>query len=159
MDARDDLGRRGEIIFCARITDFCGRGIPYFRPYFLGEKARTLDFLVELVGAGERTCFFFVQVKTTRKGRTKAEGRLKVGLSGADVQHFALVPAPTYLVGIDEPQEAAYVLAILDGMDQPIASIPTAFPINCTNLPRLYDEVSRFWSDRDMARRSSVFSE
>lgn len=158
MDARDDLGRRGEIIFCARITNFCGRRIPYFRAYFLGEKTQTLDFLVELVDAENPTRFFFAQVRTTRKGYTRNERRLKVGMSAEDVRRFALVPAPTYLMGIDEPQEIAYCLAILHGMKGPIASLPTAFPLDCTHLPRLYDEVNEFWSGRDMARRSSVFS-
>jgi hypothetical protein len=158
MSVRDDIGRRGEIIFCARITNFCGRSIPYFRPYFLGEKAQTLDFLVELVDAEEHTRFFFVQVRTTQKGYTRKERRLKVGMSAKDVRRFSLVPAPTYLVGIDEPAEIAYCLAILHGMKGPIASLPTAYPLDCTHLARLYDEVNGFWSGRDTARRTSVFS-
>jgi hypothetical protein len=158
MDARDDLGRRGEIIFCARITNFCGRSLPYFRTHFLGEKTQTLDFMVELVDAAEHTRFFFAQVRTTWKGYTKKERRLKVGMPAEDVLRFSLVPAPTYLVGVDEPQEIAYCLAILHGMKGPIASLPTAFPLDCTHLPRLYDEVNGFWLGRDMARRSSAFA-
>jgi hypothetical protein len=49
MAAQDDIGSRGEALFVARILNFCGRPLPYFRPRFLGEKARTLDYLVELV--------------------------------------------------------------------------------------------------------------
>jgi hypothetical protein len=81
MAAQDDIGGRGEAIFHARIMDFCGRPLPYFRPRHLGEKARTLDFFVELVDPGERLLFFFAQVKTTRKELTKKGKRLKVEMS------------------------------------------------------------------------------
>jgi hypothetical protein len=57
MAASDDIGSRGEYLFSALIMNFCGRPVPYFRPRFLGEKARTLDFLVELVDAGDQLLF------------------------------------------------------------------------------------------------------
>src|SRR5947209_4472161 len=99
MAAHDDIGSRGEAIFSVRITDFCGGSRPYFRPYFLGEKARTFDYLVQLVGAGRKTPFFFVQVKTTRLGYTKKHPRrLRVSMPGIDVKRFSSLPAPTYLV-------------------------------------------------------------
>ena len=158
MAAQDFIGSRGESLFCARILNFCGRPFPYFLPRFLGEKAQTLDFLVELVDAGDPTLFFFVQVKTTRKGFTRRDKRLKIEMSGVDVRRFSLVPAPTYLVGIDEPGEGAYLLPVLEGMKTTISSIPTTYPLDCTNLGRLYGEVKQFWSSRDMTRRSSVFS-
>jgi len=47
MAAQDDIGSRGEFIFCTRIMNFCGRDLPYFRSRFLGEKAQTFDYLVE----------------------------------------------------------------------------------------------------------------
>jgi hypothetical protein len=138
--------------------DFCGRNLPYFRPRFLGEKARTLDYLVELVSPEERTAFFFVQVKATRQGYTRAGRRLKVGMSGPDVRRFALVPAPTYLVGVDEPDEVGYLVAILHGMAEPISSIPTDYPLDRTVFPALYREVEQFWAGRDMTRRHSAFA-
>ena len=49
LPARDGIGSRGEFIFCARIMNFCGRILPYFRPRFFGEKAETFDYLVELL--------------------------------------------------------------------------------------------------------------
>lgn len=158
MPARDDIGSRGEFIFCTRIMDFCGRNLPYFRPHFLGEKAQTFDYLVELVDAPSGIPFFFVQVKATRKGYTKGKARLKVGMAGADVRRFSLLPAPTYLVGIDESEEVGFLLAILHGMQGPIASVPTDFPLDCPSLPRLWQEVEQFWAGHDMARRQSVFS-
>jgi hypothetical protein len=158
MAARDDIGSRGEFIFCARIMDFCGRDLPYFRPRFLGEKARTLDYLVELVDTGARTSFFFVQVRTTQQGYTKKGRRLKVGISGTDLRRLSLIPAPTYLVGVDEPGEVGYILAVLEGMSDPIPSLPAEFPLDARNLPRLFQEVEQFWTGRDMTRRQSVFS-
>jgi hypothetical protein len=129
MGARDDIGSRGESIFSTRIMNFCGRPLPYFRPYFLGDKAQTFDYLVELVDAGDRTPFFFAQVKTTRKGYTKKHPRrLKVGMPGSDVKRFSLMPAPTYLVGIDEPGEVVYILAILEGM---VRWTPLSRPKKC----------------------------
>jgi hypothetical protein len=158
MAAQDDIGSRGEYLFGARMMSFCGRELPYFRPRFLGEKARTLDFLVELVCPGDRTPFFFAQVKTTRKGYTKKGRRLRVEMSGADVRRACSVPAPTYLIGFDEPQEVGYIYPILHGMADDVSSIPTTYPLDSSNLPRLYDEVEQYWSSRDMRMRSSVFS-
>jgi hypothetical protein len=158
MAAQDDIGSRGEYLFSARIMNFCGRDLPYFRPRFMGEKARTMDFLVELVCPGDRTPFFFAQVKTTRKGYTKRDRRLKVEMAGADVRRACLIPAPTYLIGLDEQREIGYILPILEGMADNISSIPTTYPLDCTNLPRLYDEVDQFWSSRDMRMQTSVFS-
>lgn len=158
MAARDDIGSRGEYLFSARIMNFCGQPLPYFRPRFLGAKAQTLDFLVELVGTGERTLFFFAQVKATRRPLTRKDRRLRVEIAADEVRRAAQVPAPTYLIGVDEQAEEAYIVPILDGMTRALPSIPTTFPLDCTNLPRLYAEVEQFWSSRDMRRRASVFS-
>src|SRR5260221_690622 len=128
MTARDEIGSRGEFIFSARIMTFCGRKRPYFVPYFLGEKAETFDFMVELVDAGDRTPYFFAQVRTTQKGYTrKNPRRLKVGMSATEVELLALKPAPTYLVGVDEPGDVGYLVGILEGMNTAISSIPTTF--------------------------------
>jgi hypothetical protein len=158
MAAQDDIGSRGEALFVAQILNFCGRPLPYFRPRFLGEKAPALDYLVELVDPGDRTLFFFAQVKATRRGLTKKDRRLRVEMSAADVRRATLVPAPTYLIGIDERAEAGYILPLLHGMKRAITSMPTAYPLDCTNLPCLYAEVEQFWSSRDMAQTTSVFA-
>jgi len=158
MAGRDDIGSRGEFVFCARIMAFCGRRRPYFRPYFLGEKAEVFDFFVELVDAGDRTPFFFVQVRSTQKGCTKKHPRrLKVGISATDVELFSLKPAPTYLVGIDEPADAGYIVGIVEGMNTTISSIPTTFPLDCTTLPLLHQEVQQFWAGRNMVRTHTRF--
>jgi hypothetical protein len=61
-------------------------------------------------------------------------------------------------VGIDEPGEVGYILAVLEGRADPMPGLPTDYPLDATNLPRLFREVEQFWSGRDMARRRSVFS-
>ena len=39
-----------------------------------------------------------------------------------------------------------YILPILEGMmTDNISSIPTTYPLDCTNLPRMYDEVEQFF--------------
>jgi hypothetical protein len=42
-------------------------------------------------------------------------------------------------------------------MSDSLSSLPTDFPLDRTNLPRLFQEVKQFWASRDMARRQSVF--
>src|SRR5258708_23297462 len=125
MAERDDIGSRGEYLFCTRITAFCGRTRPYFRPYFLGEKAETIDFLVELVDAGDKTPFFFVQVRTTRKDftQTQTPPRLRVEVSERDVRRMVAYPAPTYIVGVHEGEERVFIISVHGSMSAAIPSI------------------------------------
>jgi len=156
----DDIGTRGEALFFVLLTQFCGRSRPFFRPHFLGDKFATLDYLVELVDAGSATPFFFVQVKTTTQGYTKQKDgkrRLKIQVSEADVRRMVLYPAPTYIVGIDERAEVGYIISANEEHLGRISSLPMDFPLNCTNLERLWNEVKVFWSQRDMRLRNSVF--
>src|SRR4051794_25785823 len=88
MGIADFIGGRGEAIAFARLSQVCREDdLPYFWPHYLGEKCETFDFLVELVDAGERTPFFFVQVKATRKEytRTQLPPRLRAEVSEKDV--------------------------------------------------------------------------
>ena len=74
MGIADFIGGRGEAIAFARLARVCrtDADLPYFWPHYLGEKCPTFDFLVELLDAGEKTPFFLVQVKVTRKEYTEA---------------------------------------------------------------------------------------
>src|SRR4051794_27024176 len=104
MPTKDDIGNRGEAIFKVRITDPHGpRKEPLFRPYPLGEKFPTLDFLVELVGVrAGRVAYFFAQVKATTRGLTRRPPvRLNVRVSQEDIDRMLIYPGPTYVVGID----------------------------------------------------------
>ncbi len=104
--AADDIGNRGHCLFSLRMTEICpNRSEPYFRPTFLGDKYRTFDYLVELVGS--EAYFFLVQVKSTRQGYRQSGGtrRLRVNVDRDDVRRMAASPIPAYLVGIDEREE------------------------------------------------------
>lgn len=158
MTERDDIGNRGEALLKAQFTDFCGRAKPLFRSYFLGEKTEHVDFLVELVESAVAKAFFFVQIRSTALGFTrKAPRRLKVGIAGDILATLALIPAPVYVVGMDIVGRTGFLLAVLEGMSDPLPSFPTDFPLDCANMVRLYQEVEAYWSSRDMCRRDSFF--
>src|SRR5205823_8391614 len=107
MEITDFIGGRAEAIAFARLVRICrtDSDLPYFWPHYLGEKCETFDFLVELVDADERTPFFFIQVKATRKDLTTTQTppRLRAEVSEKDVRRMVAFPAPTYVIGVHEP--------------------------------------------------------
>jgi hypothetical protein len=119
----------------------------------------SFDFLVELVDAGPTTPFFFVQVKTTRKDytRTQRPPRLRVEISEEDTRQMVAFPAPTYVIGVHEREERAFVISVHEGMSEAIPSITTAHELNGATLLRLWQEVRGFWQGRDMRRTMSSF--
>jgi hypothetical protein len=142
----DFIGTRGEAICFILLSKFNPtRGLPLFKPQFLGDKYETLDFIVELVNSDERTYFFFVQVKATTQGYTKRERRLQARLTKNDAVKLASYPAPTYVVGIDEHNESGYITTISRSAPKGIPSISTQFPINHQNLELLWTEVREQW--------------
>jgi hypothetical protein len=161
MGITDFIGGRGEAIAYKQLTQPCrpDSDLPYFWPHYLGEKAETVDFLVELVDAGEMTPFFFVQVKSTRKAYTRKQKprRLRVEVSEADVLRMVAYPAPTYVIGVQADDERAFIVSVHGTMRDSIPSITTAHELNCDTLKRLWDEVLTFWQVRDMARVTSSF--
>ncbi len=159
MGNADVIGERGESIAFTLLTKICrADDTPYFWPHHLGAKCETFDFLVELVGAGEQTPFFFVQVKSTRKEFTTREiPRLVAGVSAEDIRRMVNFNAPTYVVGIREDLERGFIVSVHGTMDKPISSITTAHEVNCKTLKRLWDEVRAFWDKRDMVRTDSHF--
>src|SRR5438270_9685356 len=154
---RDYIGKRGERIFEVLILDPCGRQNPFFDPVYLGDKFPTLDYYVELVGAGARY-YFLVQIKSTREGYRALGGRrrLRVELNQKDIDRMVAFPAPTYAVGIDEGARRGYILSV-NAARRGISTFPTKFPLSCANLRRLWNEVNTFWSRRDMALTGSYF--
>ncbi len=161
MEIRDFIGGRGEAIAFTRLVRLCrtDTDLPYFWPHYLGEKAETFDFLVELVDAGAMTPFFFVQVKTTRKRftRTQRPPRLRVEVSEHDVRRMVAYPAPTYVIGVHTDEERAFIVSVHGTMGESIPSITTAHELTCETLKRLWDEVLAFWRGRDMTRPTSSF--
>ena len=157
MPPRNDIGDRGEHIFRVRITDPVGPNrMPLFRPVHLGEKFETLDFFVELIDPPAGRAYFFVQVKSTSQGYTKATpARLKVQVNQADIDTLRVYPAPTYVVGIDEKAERAYIVSVNDTAMGRISSLPTTYSLNAANLLLLWQEVEGFWRTKNMTFTSA----
>ena len=156
--AADDIGDRGQWLFCLLLTQICpGRNEPYFRPRYLGDKYPTFDYLVELVGS--EAYFFFAQVRATRQGYRKGGGprRLRVNVSWEDVQRMIASPVPAYVVGIDEPQEVGYLLSMNEPRQAGLGGLPARHPLDCGNLKWLWQEVRNFWASRNMVLTGSHF--
>jgi hypothetical protein len=157
MDKKDHTGKRGESIAVVRLTEVCQvNDMPYFLAHFLGDKCPLFDALVELVGAGDNTPFFFAQVKSTREGYN-TKGRLRVKVSKSDVLGMILYPAPTYVIGIDERAERAFVIGVHGSMDKSISSLNAGHELNCGTLKLLWDEVKDYWKDKKMEQKTSQF--
>lgn len=160
MAAHDDTGKRGENLCATFLTDFFGRNEPFFRLCFLGDKWPGFDFLVDLVGTGEATRFFLVQVRATRLGYTKtAPIRLRIKVSSAEVRRILLCPIPAYIIGIDNEKEVGFLYSVRDNTQGSISSLPTTFPINCDNLKKLWEEVAAFWDRFGNPKMRSIFSD
>lgn len=113
----------------------------------MGEKWPVVDFLVELIGAGDMKPYFFAQVKTTREGYTRGRRRLKVKIGAGDMRRLASYPAPTYIVGVDDDDDRgeAYIVSANGEWMSNLPSLPTLFPVNRDNQDRLWEEVYDFW--------------
>jgi Domain of unknown function (DUF4365) len=147
VDRREIIGERGEAIFRVLITRrHPTRGYLFDHPRFLGDKKRTIDFHVELFHDDTLIPFFFVQVKSTSEGYTNRENRLKIQVNEVDMRRLAAYPAPTYIVGIDEPNEQGYIISANGESRSGISSICTSYPLNSEVLALLWDEVFAYWS-------------
>jgi hypothetical protein len=159
MAARDLIGKRGEAIVCACLTEFGSKQIPYFDPHPLGEKCPTFDYLVELLGVGDTPAYFFVQVKATRQGYTKQTANLKRSVDASDVRKMVRCPVPTYVIGVDEPAELAYIVSVHGSRRGAISSIPTSYPLDEHNRKVLWVEVREHWKSLRMAvTKTSAFT-
>lgn len=142
----------------ARLLDFCGHPLPYFDPHFLGEKFPTYDLLVELTGGSGSKPYFLAQIKSTRSGGKDGMAKLKIQLKSSDVKAMLMCPIPTYLIGVDEKAEIAYIVSIHGKITGGISSIPTAYPLNQGNLKLLRDEVRTYWKTLAVSSRSKTSS-
>jgi hypothetical protein len=159
MRSKDDIGDRGESIFRVRITQPCGKPPePLFRAFFLGEKKATLDFMVELIGLQNRSAYCFIQVKTTIKKVKPNAKTLKVGIKQADIARMVGYPGPTYIVGVDETAESAYIMSANTPVQKDLPSLPIMYPLDAANLAKLWNEVDNYWKSRKMELKNSVFS-
>jgi hypothetical protein len=137
--------------------DFCGNPDPSFDVHPLGEKCPTFDYLVELVNAGDSVPYFLTQVKSTQKGFTRKGRRLIVQVDEGDVRRMVRCPFPTYLIGVDEPNDRAYVVSVHGSIRGAVASMPSRYPLTPRNLRRLWEEVAGYRKKLDAAAKASVF--
>jgi Domain of unknown function (DUF4365) len=156
-DAKDYIGKRGEAIIVESLLDFCGRPLPFFDPHPLGEKCPIFDFLVELVTKDKTPPYFLVSAKSTKQGTTKKALALKVGLKAKDVLAMVRCPVPAYLIGVDEPNQAAYIVSMHGKVKGPISSIPTTHKLDAGTLTDLWTEVRKYWKTLDHKLKDSKF--
>lgn len=132
LTLQDAIGLRGESIFFVALTKLYGRPDPLFNPCFLGEKYPSVDYLVELnTSTAQIIPYFFAQVKTTRAGYTKRDHRLKVKIAERDTMRLAALPAPTYVIGVDEVTEATYIVSANERYAKGLSSLsPNSRSIN-----------------------------
>ncbi|MEB3120345.1 MAG: hypothetical protein VKL41_03885 [Snowella sp.] len=139
------IGDRGEIIFELAITYYSQFSPPLFKPAFLGEKWKPVDYYVELCGVKNETPFFFVQVKTTQNEIDLQNQILNINVSKEKCENLFKVTAPTYLVGIHEPSQRAFIISVYKKPSQGIYQIPLQYELTPNNLEVLHREVCDFW--------------
>ena len=145
--SREMIGSRGETIARLRLTNYERFVEPLFRPAFLGDKWEATDLLVELRGVSGSRSYFLAQVKSTAAALAPSARSLAVSATRRDVSRLLAIPGPTYLIGVHEPSERAFVRAVHAATPaRGIARIPTAYELTWENLQRLHAEVVDFWS-------------
>jgi hypothetical protein len=101
--------------------------------------------------------YFLAQVKSTHRGFTRNRRRLLVQVDAEDVRRMVLCPFPTYLIGVDEPHDRAYIVSVHGEIGGPIRSMPARYPLSPRNLDRLWEEVTAHWTKLDAAAKVSGF--
>jgi hypothetical protein len=139
------IGNRGEYIFAELITEKTDDGY-LFNPAFLGEKWPTSDFYVELFKT-DKPMFCFFQIKSTSNGYTKKENKLKANITKDDLIKLSNLPAPSYVIGIDEQEKKGFIISTNGIAIKAINTLPTKHPINEENIKKLWKEVKGFWEN------------
>jgi len=55
-------------------------------------------------------------------------------VSEKDIRRMVAYPAPTYVVGVHEDEERAFIVSVHGTMSQAIPSITTAYELTCDTL-------------------------
>ncbi|HET7460957.1 MAG TPA: hypothetical protein VFJ82_06905 [Longimicrobium sp.] len=142
----DYIGFYGERIFERLISALHTPNAPLFTPHFLGDKWPVVDYIVRLEGAPGQP-YFFVQVKTTRRGCTPS-GRLQARVTAEEMRALAACPGPTYIAGVDEPTGSCYIVSANGERSAAMSTLPTAFPLDRNTREALWQEVASYWAQR-----------
>ena len=152
-------GYRGEKVTELALTKFSDFSGPLFSPGFLGDKWPAIDFYVELNEVRGRRPYFFVQTKTTRASITKRSRNLTISSKAKDIQRLKKIPGPTYLIGVHEPTQKAYIRSVHSGLpNKAITTIPLEYELTSENLRVLHSEVKEFWAGRKHKPTNSTFT-
>ena len=154
----DMIGERGEKAFERAITDYQQFKHPLFRPRSLGEKWPTIDFYVELLGLRTATPFFFAQVKSTTANLAKKATALPVRADKINCERMYRLPGPTYVVGVHEPSERAFILSLHTKPQKGVYQIPLKHELTPSNLKILHNEVATFWKSHPRKPSGSYFT-
>lgn len=158
MPDQDWIGHRGENLFRVMITKICDNKM-WFHEVMLGEKYPTVDFHLDLLPSVIAKSYCFIQVKATAHGYTgtgDAE-KLNVQVTREDLERLKGIPAPTYVVGIDVMGEKGFLFPIKKDSPPSINGIPTKYPIDCTTIKQLWQEVNGNWKAKKMLSSKSIF--
>jgi hypothetical protein len=143
----DEIGHIAEVAtdkdFSTPIQD--GQRV-LFRTTHLGDKYRTFDFLVSILGPDHvPQGIFFVQVKGTTRA-TAASVRVPIAVGADEFNRLVAAPVPTYLVGVDVNRRATYIVAAHRRRGSRVSSITRAFPLGSDAVKvALHDEVAEYW--------------
>jgi hypothetical protein len=74
-----------------------------------------------------------------------------------DIRRMVAYPAPTYVIGVHERVETAYIISVGGAMSEAIPSITTAHELTSATLKQLWDEVREFWRGHEMTQVASSF--
>jgi hypothetical protein len=131
-----------------------------FRTAHLGDKYPTVDYLVDVLDAGNLSSgFFFIQVKGTASA-SPTSPRLAIDVSLERFNQLVRLSAPAYLVAVDIVSEEAYLVAACRSRKGAVASITKAFPLSDAAVKiALYREVAEFWASHKPLRRQSRFQD
>jgi hypothetical protein len=140
-----------------KLTAWVAPSVSLFQPVFLGDKWPTADFYVELMTSRRPRPYFFIQAKATTAGYLQNPRRLRVRLTRRDEARLVRIPAPTYLVGIDETNNRAYIRSVHTRANSAVSSLRASYPLTIRNLHRLYQEVLEFWRHNASKPTRSVF--
>ena len=150
----NNLGSRGESAVATCLLRPLGdSNTVQFRPFFLGEKAELLDFLVLLVNKDDQALgpHFFLQVKATA-GNTNNGSSIKAIFTADEVARVQKWKAPTYIAAIDASkpdQESIYIRSIKSDRKKGISSVSTKSSLNDPALrQRIYKEIVKHFQSR-----------
>lgn len=141
------LGARGEMnVALTMMRDINDK--PLFSVKFLGEKAKLLDFVVNLLDDKESEIgpYFMIQVKSTKVA--EIEGSIPAKFTAKEVMEAKQRKIPIYLASVAEIKgrtREIFFLAVDSTRNKGVSVVPRLHNLDCdVTLKALYDEVKKY---------------